>query len=87
MKTITLDRAIANLPEIIATTINNQEETIIATENGAVVMIDQENWEGMIETLRLLNDKKSLSALLEGHKKRMENKVKGKTTDQVFHDL
>ena len=40
-----------------------------------------------IETLKLLRDKKSLSALLEGHRNRKQNKVKGKSIDQVFGDV
>ncbi len=77
METITLHKAIDNLPEIIAMTLKNQEETVIATDDGAVVMIEQKNWEEILETLKLLRDKKSLSALLEGHRNRKQNKVKG----------
>ena len=70
MKTVTLNNATENLQHLITNTLTNQEETIIVTDNGSVVMIDKENWEGIIETLQLLRDKKSLKALLESHKQR-----------------
>jgi len=57
MVSVTLNNAIGNLPKIIADTISNQEETILVTDDGAVVMLSQHNWDGMLETLRLLKDK------------------------------
>lgn len=88
MKTVTLDNAVINLQHIIANTLSNQEETIIVTDNGAVVMIDKKNWEGIIETLRLLRDKKSMKALLEGHQQRLKKgKPQGKSVKEVFNDL
>lgn len=87
MKTITLNNAILDLPMIISSVIKNQEETVIATDDGAVIMVDQENWNSIIETLRLLKDNKSLEALLNGHKDRDENKSNGKPINLVFDDL
>ncbi|OQX75356.1 MAG: hypothetical protein B6D61_10540 [Bacteroidetes bacterium 4484_249] len=87
METITLHKATNNLPEIIAMTLKNQEETVIATDDGAVVMIDQKNWEEILETLKLLRDKKSLNALLEGQSNRKHNKVTGKSIHQLFGDV
>jgi len=88
MKTVTLNNAVTNLQNIITNTISNQEETIIVTDNGAVVMIDKQNWEGIIETLRLLKDKKSLKALLEGHQQRQKKgRPFGKNVKEVFDDL
>jgi len=88
MRTVTLDNAITNLQHLISDTLANQEETIIVTDNGAVVMIDKENWEGIIETLRLLRDKKSLKALFEGHQQRLKKgKPLGKSIKEVFNDI
>lgn len=70
MVSVTLNNAVGNLPKIIADTISNQEETVIVTDDGAVVMLSQRNWDGMLETLRLLKDKKSLKALLDGQSNR-----------------
>ena len=87
MKTITLNNALLDLPNIISSVIRNNEETVIATDDGAVIMVDQGNWNSIIETLRLLKDEKSLKALLQGHKDRYENKIRGKSINLVFDDV
>ena len=87
MVSLTLHNAIGNLPKIIADTITNQEETLIVTDEGTVVMLSQDNWESMKETLRLLKDKKSLKALLEGHARRKKGLNSGKTIEDAFYDL
>jgi len=87
MVSVTLSDAVGNLPKIIADTISNQEETVIVTDNGAVVMLSQENWDGMLETLRLLKDKRSLKALLEGQSRRKQGINQGKSPEEIFYDL
>ena len=87
MKTITLSKAKLNFADIIKSILINQEETTIATDEGAVVMINEDNWNSINETLRLLKDKKSLKALLLGHQQREQNQVEGKTIKNIFYDL
>ena len=87
MVSITLNNAVGNLPKIIADTIRNQEETVIVTDDGAVVMLSQDNWDSMLETLRLLRDKKSLKALLEGQARRKKGINFGKSPEEIFYDL
>ena len=63
-------------------------ETIIVSEAGAVVLIEQQEWEHMLETLRLIQDKTSLKALLDGHKQRDAGDVPdGVTMEEAFYDL
>jgi PHD/YefM family antitoxin component YafN of YafNO toxin-antitoxin module len=88
MNTLNLQEASAHLPRIIAETIKNHDETVIVSDEGAVVMIEQSYWEEIQETLRLLHDKKSLAALLAGHQQREQNLIPpGKTIEAVFNDL
>jgi prevent-host-death family protein len=87
MNAITLKTAKENLENVIATTIANQDETIIVTDKGSVVMIDEKNWERINETLRLLRDKKSLQALIEGYNNRDAGIVAGKTIEEVFANV
>lgn len=87
MVSVTLNNAVGNLPKIIADTISNQEETVIVTDDGAVVMLSQENWDGMLETLRLLKDKRSLKALLDGQAGRKQGINQGKSPEEIFYDL
>ncbi len=88
MNTITLLEASGNLAKVIESTINNSDETVIVSTNGSVVMVDQNYWEEIQETLRLLSDKQSLTALIEGHGKREDGKpIVSKNIGETFHDL
>ena len=88
MMTIGIEEAKKDLIRIIGETILNNDETIIVAEQGSVVLLEEKEWENIKESLRLLNDKKSLSALLHGHEMRDSGCVpKGKTLNEAFHDL
>ena len=88
MKATTLKNAVTNLPQIIASTIQTEEETVIVTDEGSVVLVEQENWNSMVETLRLLRDKDSLSSLLQAIEARKKgNRPIGKTIDQIFTNV
>ena len=77
-----------NLPNMLHHTLVSHEEVSIATSGGAVVMLAQDEYDSMKETLRLLSDKKSLSALLDSHNHR-DNGIEsiGYTIAEVFHDI
>jgi len=82
MNAFSLKEASTNLPHIITETIKNNDETLIVTDDGAVIMIDKDYWEEIQETLHLLNDKKSLTALLKSHQQREQGLIpSGKTMD------
>ncbi|MEZ4659054.1 MAG: hypothetical protein R3A44_01640 [Caldilineaceae bacterium] len=60
----------------------------IVSDHGAVVMIAESYWESIQETLRLLQDTRSLKALLEGHHLRATgHPIQAKTPDEAFSDL
>jgi len=86
MKTVTLNTAIEQLPELIKQTIDNQEETVIATDNGAVVMVDQKEWNNMWEHINILKDKRGTRALLDTLEDHAKGNFKGKTIEEVFSD-
>ena len=88
MRTVTLDQAVGDLKNIIQKTILEKDETVIASNEGAVVMIDESEWANIKETLRLLSDKKSLAALLESHEMRDRGeKPESVTPEEVFQDV
>jgi PHD/YefM family antitoxin component YafN of YafNO toxin-antitoxin module len=88
MHAVSVKNAMKDLPGIINHTIKNVEEVLIVSDFGSVVVVDQNEWESIQETLRLLKDKRSLKALLESHKMRDENKkIKAKSVDEAFYDL
>ena len=77
-----------NLENMLHHTLESHEEVSIATSEGAVVMLAQDDYNSIQETLRLLSDKKSLSALLESHKHRDEHtQATSYTVLEAFDDL
>ena len=88
MLSITLENANSNLPNMVYHALDSNEEITIASNRGAVVMIAQDDYNSMQETLRLLQDKKSLKALLNSHQLRDNGEViKSYSVSEVFSDL
>ncbi len=87
MNTIGIQQAVQDLPQIIQYTLDNCEETVIVSERGVVVMVDQREWKNMQETLRLFRDKKSLNALLEGHRNRESGILPDSVSDIAFVEV
>lgn len=85
MVAVTLNIAKNNLESILRQTIDNQEETVVVTDNGNVVLVEQNEWNSIMETLRLFSDKRSLNALLEGIEARKNGTaIKGKSITNIF---
>ena len=88
MRTVTLDQAGADLKAIIQQTIRDKDEIVIASSDGAVVVLDENEWLNIKATLRLFTDKQSLSALIESHAIRERGeKPKGITPEEAFKDV
>lgn len=88
MQFYTLQQASTDLGRVISSALRDQEEAAIVSEGGTVILIPQEEFESMRETLRLLSDRRSLNALLEGHTKRdVGHTLDLLSVDQVFYDL
>jgi prevent-host-death family protein len=82
---ITLNTAKNNLENMLRQTIDNQEETVVVTDNGNIVLVEQNEWNSIMETLRLFSDKRSLTALLEGIEARKnEMAIKCKSITNIF---
>jgi len=87
MKTVTLNTAVQNLPGLIKQTLNNQEETIIATNDGAVVMVDQKEWNNMLEHIHILKDKRGMRAILETIEEDAADNFISQNIEEVAHEL
>ena len=88
MLSTTLEKADSDFKSIVYHTLLSHEEVSIVSDKGAVVMLTQEDYESMQETLRLLGDKKSLKALLDAHQQRDTDKpLKSYDVTEVFSDL
>ena len=70
MQFYTVQQAATGLGEVIARAVQDHEEAAIVSERGAVILVPQDEFESMRETLRLLSDHRALKALLAGHAQR-----------------
>jgi len=88
MHTISFEMASKNLKSVILRTIKDKDETIVATDEGSVVILDESEWSHIKETLRLLSDKDSLAALIEAHSDRDKSKrPEGIGPEEAFKDV
>jgi PHD/YefM family antitoxin component YafN of YafNO toxin-antitoxin module len=88
MRTITLEQANEDLTSHFNYTLNTHKKVNISSSHGAIVMMPQDDYNSMKETLNLLKDKKSLRALLDGHNARDENiEPRIYSVEEVFSDL
>lgn len=77
-----------NIKQILNSAIKDHEEVLVSCPDGNLVIISQDDWEITKDTLKLLNDKIALRALLNGHAMRDKGeKPPGKSIDEVFDDL
>lgn len=88
MQLYTLQQASSDLGQVISRAVYDREEAAIVSDCGTVILVPQEEFEAMQETLRLLNDRRSLKALLTGHAQRdAGERSASPSVEQVFHDL
>ena len=88
MQYYTLQQASADLNQVITRAVFEQEEAAIVSDNGTVFLIPQKEFESMREILRLLSDKRSLNALLEGHSRHDAGlTLDSQSVEQIFYDL
>jgi prevent-host-death family protein len=60
----TLQQASADLAQVIANTMRDQDEAVIVSKSGAVVLLSQEQFASMQEIVCLLSDRCSLRFLV-----------------------
>ena len=78
----------ANLPNLIAATLSNHEQTLIVSDEGNVVMVDEQEWNSIQASLWLLRDEKALNALMESISKREKGEEPdGCSVQDAFKDL
>lgn len=83
MIAISINNAKQDIEKYVRTTIDNHEETIITTDEGAVVMVNQDYWNEIQESLNLLRDKRALSAVVKNWEaKQAAQKKKSKKVEK-----
>ena len=84
----TINLVSENPAKYFSNVLKNNEELIVRTDSGNIVILPESYWNQMNETLKLILDKKSLQSLLEGHLSKDNNtEIKKFSVEEVFHDL
>jgi prevent-host-death family protein len=87
MEAITISEGRKRLFELRQSVIENQDQVILTHKQGNVVLISMAEWQAYQETMRLLNDKPALKALVESFEAHDAGTTAGKAITDVFSDL
>ncbi len=88
MKFISKNDAKNKVDQIFDFALDSHEKVVISSDRGNLVIIPENEWEQLQETLKLFKDKVALEALLKGHNIRDNGgKPDGKTISEIFDDL
>lgn len=88
MKTVALSKARSNLFKLRKDVVKNHEEVILTHKDGNTVMVSEEDWNLLLETLFILKDKKALVSLRRSLTSRKAGvKPKGISVEKAFSDL
>jgi len=87
MEVMSISKARSRLSELHRQIVCNHEQVILTHKSGNTVLISMDEWESYRETLRLLNDKKTLKALVQSFEDHDAGKSVGKSAEEVFSDM
>ena len=87
MEALSISEARKRLFELRQRVVDDNDRVIITHKQGNVVLISMDEWEAYQETVRLLNDKAALKALVDSFAAHDAGETEGKTPDELFADL
>ena len=88
MTTYTIKQVQEDFDQFISKTLIDNDISTISTDDGAVVVVSEREWNALQETILLLKDKKSLGALIDGQRARIFGKLDNSISpDLAFYDL
>lgn len=87
MEALSISEARKRLFELRQQVVDDNDRVIMTHKQGNVVLISMDEWEAYQETVRLLNDKAALKALVDSFSAHDTGETQGKTADEIFSDL
>jgi antitoxin YefM len=87
MEALSISEARKRLFELRQRVVADNDRVIMTHKQGNVVLISMDEWEAYRETVRLLNDKAALRALVDSFAVHDAGGTQGKTPDELFTDL
>ncbi len=87
MQAMSLAQGQRQLDKLHRQVIHDFEPVILTHDEGSVVLISLDEWNGWRETMRLLQDKKAMRALLESFDEHDNGVKNGFSIEELFTDL
>ena len=88
MTNVILSNLQSDLGSFISKALSEDAPLRINTEEGSVVLVSEKEWDSLQETLLILKDSKSLTALLKGHSDRITGiEIQAVSPEVAFYDL
>lgn len=87
MEALNISEARKRLFELRQQVVDDNDRVIMTHKNGNVVLISMDEWESYQETVRLLNDKAALKALVDSFATHDARETTGNSPEDVFSDL
>jgi len=87
MEAISISEARKRLFELRRQVVEDNDRVIMTHKQGNVVLISMDEWEAYQETMRLLNDKAALRALVASFDAHDAGETEGKTPEEIFAAL
>lgn len=87
MEAMSISEGRKRLFELRKQVVEDHDRVIMTHKQGNVVLISMDEWRSYQETLRLLNDKAALKALVESFAAHDASEISGKPVDEIFADL
>jgi antitoxin YefM len=87
MEALSISEARKRLFELRQQVVDDNDRVIMTHKQGNVVLISMDEWEAYQETVRLLNDKAALKALVDSFSAHDAQETAGKSPEEIFSDL
>jgi prevent-host-death family protein len=87
MEAMSISEGRKRLFELRKRVVEDNDRVIMTHNQGNVVLISMDEWESYQETLRLLNDRSALKALVDSFAAHDAAETPGKPIDEIFADL
>ncbi len=87
MEALSISEARSRLFELRQKVVDNQDQIIMTHKKDNVVLISMDEWEAYQETMRLLNDKAALKALVDSFERHDRGETAGKTIEELFANI
>ena len=87
MEALSISEARKRLFELRQRVVDDNESVIMTHKQGNVVLLSMDEWEAYQETVRLLNDKVALKALVDSFVAHDARKTQAKMPDEIFSDV